>query len=41
MENQEKNSIKKIKENLNKGKRVNSTDLEELVQKEYTETIKE
>jgi len=35
-----KDEIKKLKENLEKGKRVNSTDLEEMLEKE-SENFKE
>jgi hypothetical protein len=38
---EKENNIQKLKEKLNKGKRVDSTDLENLVKKEYTETLEE
>lgn len=40
MEN-ENQKIKSIKEKLQKGKRVNSSELEKLVEKEYSERVKE
>lgn len=38
---EKENKIKNLKEKLNKGKRVNSSDLEEMVKNEYTEILEE
>lgn len=38
---EKENKLETLKENLKKGKRINSSDLEELVKKEYSENLKE
>lgn len=41
MEKEKEKSIKQLKEKLQKGKRVNSTELENIVETEYNEKFKE
>lgn len=41
MEKEKENPIKKLKEKLEKGKRVNSLELEQIVESEYNEKFKE
>lgn len=41
MEKEKEKNIKTVKEKLKKGNRIDSSELEQLVKKEYNETLKE